>query len=145
MIHLTELYSVPLALMMMGLSAHVSILRGKTAISILDGGNITLAERIRRHANFAENVSIALLLMAFAEASGKAPLWTHAAGLALLAGRFLHPLGLFHDRPVTAARIAGGSLTMLSMLISMVNIVLDKWGARFFTPDVETGSARSSP
>jgi hypothetical protein len=30
---------------------------------------------------------------------------------------------------VTAARIAGGSLTWLSMLISMVNIVLDQWGA----------------
>jgi uncharacterized membrane protein YecN with MAPEG domain len=129
MMHLTGLYCVPLALMMMGLSAHVSILRGKTAISILDGGNITLAERIRRHGNFAENVPIALLLMAFAEASGTAALWTHAAGVSLLAGRLLHPLGLFHDRPVTAARIAGGSLTWLSMLISMVNIVLDQWGA----------------
>jgi uncharacterized membrane protein YecN with MAPEG domain len=129
MMHLTGLYCVPLALMMMGLSAHVSILRGKTAISILDGGNITLAERIRRHGNFAENVPIALLLMAFAEASGTAAPWTHAAGVSLLAGRLLHPLGLFHDRPVTAARIAGGSLTWLSMLISMVNIVLDQWGA----------------
>jgi hypothetical protein len=49
MMHLTGLYCVPMALMMMGLSAHVSILRGKTAISILDGGNITLAERIRPH------------------------------------------------------------------------------------------------
>lgn len=128
MMHLTGLYSVPLALMMMGLSAHVSILRGNTAISILDGGNMALAERIRRHGNFAENVPTALLLMAFAETSATAPLWTHAAGLALLAGRILHPLGLFHDRPVTAARIAGGSLTMLSMLISMVNIVLAQWG-----------------
>ena len=129
MMHLTGLYSVPLALMMMGLSAHVSALRGKTSISILDGGNMALVERIRRHGNFTEHVPVAILLMAFAEASGTAPLWTHAAGLALLAGRILHPIGLFHDRPVTLARIAGGVLTWLSMLISMVQIVLNQWGA----------------
>jgi uncharacterized protein len=129
MMHLTGLYAVPLALMMIGLSAYVSILRAKTSTSILDGGNITLAERIRRHGNFVEYVPMALLLMGFAESAGAAPVWVHAAGLALVTGRILHPLGLFHDRPVTVARIAGGSLTWLSMLMSMISIVINQLGA----------------
>ncbi|MEM5473314.1 MAPEG family protein [Hoeflea sp. AS60] len=127
MMHLTSLYAVPLGLMMIGLSAYVSALRAKTGTSILDGGNMALAERIRRHGNCVEYVPMALLLMAFAESTGAAPVWVHAAGLALVAGRTLHPMGLFHDRPVTFARIAGGSLTWLSMLISMITIVINQW------------------
>jgi uncharacterized membrane protein YecN with MAPEG domain len=127
MINLTGLYAVPLALMMIGLSAHVSVMRGKTNTSILDGGNMALAERIRRHGNFVEYVPMAVLLMAFAESSGTAAVWVHSAGLTLVAGRILHPLGLFHDKAVTFARIAGGSLTWLSMLICMINIVINQW------------------
>ncbi len=40
MLNLTRLYAVPLALMMIGLSAYVSALRAKTSTSILDGGHI---------------------------------------------------------------------------------------------------------
>jgi hypothetical protein len=127
MLNLTGLYAVPLALMMIGLAAYVTALRAKTGISILDGGNMALAERIRRHGNFVENVPMAVLLMAFAESGGTASLWIHCAGLSLVAGRILHPLGLFHDRPVTFARIAGGALTWVSMLISMINIVINQW------------------
>jgi uncharacterized membrane protein YecN with MAPEG domain len=129
MINLTGLYAVTLALLMIGLSAYVSALRAKTSTSILDGGHIALAERIRRHGNFIENVPMAVLLMAFAEAGGTEALWIHCAGLSLVAGRILHPLGLFHDKPVTFARIAGGSLTWISMLISMINIVINQWAS----------------
>jgi uncharacterized membrane protein YecN with MAPEG domain len=129
MMNLTGLYAVPLALMMIGLSAHVSALRAKTKVSILDGGNTALSERIRRHGNFVEYVPMAVLLMAFAESSGTASVWIHAAGLCLVAGRTLHPFGLFHDRPVTFARIGGGLLTWLSMLICMINIVINQWTA----------------
>jgi len=129
MTNLTGLYAVALALMMIGLSAYVSALRAKTGTAILDGGHIALAERIRRHGNFIENVPMAVLLMAFAESGGTASLWIHSAGLSLVAGRILHPLGLFHDKPVTFARIAGGSLSWISMLISMINIVINQWTA----------------
>ena len=127
MMNLTGLYAVPLALLMIGLSAYVSALRAKTSISILDGGNIALAERIRRHGNFTESVPMAVLLMAFAEAGGAAELLIHCAGLSLVIGRVLHPIGLFHDRPVTFARIAGGSLTWIAMLISMLGIGFNQW------------------
>ena len=127
MTHLTGLYAVPLALMMIGLSAYVSALRAKTNTSILDGGNMALAERMRRHGNFVEHVPMAILLMAFSESGGTDAMWVHVSGLTLVAGRILHPLGLFHDRPVTFARIAGGSLTWLSMLVSMAAIVINQW------------------
>lgn len=86
MLELTGLYAVPLALLMIGLWAHVSMKRAETNTSILDGGDVDLAERIRRHGNLIETVPMALLLMAFSEAGGTAPVWIHAAGICLLAG-----------------------------------------------------------
>ena len=60
---ITALYAAPLALLMTALSIHVTMLRAKTKISLLDGGNHHLTERIRRHGNFVENVPMVLLLM----------------------------------------------------------------------------------
>ncbi|PWW03390.1 hypothetical protein DFR52_10170 [Hoeflea marina] len=127
MLDLTGLYAVPLALLMIGLWAHVSMKRSETGTSILDGGHMELAERIRRHGNLIETAPMALLLMAFSEAGGTAPVWSHAAGLCLLAGRILHPFGLHHDRPASPLRIIAGLLTWISMLISMTNIVVNHW------------------
>jgi uncharacterized protein len=70
---ITGLYAIPLTLMMIGLSTHITMLRAKTGISIMDGGNTTLAERIRRHGNFIETVPMILLLMTLAELQGTAP------------------------------------------------------------------------
>ena len=121
---LTALYALPLTLLMIGLSAQVSAMRARTGISILDGGNMALAVRMRRHGTLIETLPMALLLMALAEAGGATSFFIHAAGLTLLTGRLLHPFGLFDTRPATFARIAGGSLTWLSMLISMAAIVI---------------------
>jgi uncharacterized protein len=120
----TGLYAVPLTVIMIGLSTHVTMLRAKTGISILDGGNTGLAERIRRHGNFAETVPMVLLLMAVAELLGTAPTWLHAIGLLLVAGRILHPLGLKHDQPAAVLRIMGGAATTVATLIAAGNIAL---------------------
>ncbi|MFO1033921.1 MAG: MAPEG family protein [Hyphomicrobiales bacterium] len=108
---------------MVALSAHVSMLRAKTNISIGDGGNTSLALRIRRHGNFIENVPMALLLMALAELLGTGSLWLHAAGLLLLVGRLFHALGLNVTQPASPLRIAGGSMTTLATLIAAGNIL----------------------
>ncbi len=115
---ITALYAIPLALMMLGLSIYVTMLRAKTGISIMDGGNVALAERIRRHGNFVENVPMALILMALAELLGSGGAWLHAAGSFLLVGRITHVMGIRHDKGNTFARIAGGTMTNISVLIA---------------------------
>jgi uncharacterized protein len=119
---ITALYAMPLALMMLGLSTYVTMLRAKTGISIMDGGNTALAERIRRHGNFIENVPMALLLMALAELLGAGSSWLHAAGAFLIVGRILHVMGIHHDKPAAVARIAGGTMTNISVLIAVGNL-----------------------
>ena len=69
-IEITGLYACALALIMIVLGARVSIMRAKTDIPLLHGDNIALVERIRQHANFTENVPMALILMGIVEASG---------------------------------------------------------------------------
>ena len=119
---ITGLYAVPLSLMMLALSTHVTVLRTKTGISIMDGGNTKLAESIRRHGNFIENVPMILLLMAVAEFLGTANFWLHVTGLLLVAARVLHASGIRSEKAATFGRIAGGTATNIAMLIAVGNI-----------------------
>jgi uncharacterized protein len=121
---ITSLYAAPLGLMALALSAHVIMLRAKTGVSIMDGGNDQLAERIRRHGNFTEYVPLILLLMALAELDGVGPMWLHITGALLVVGRLLHAFGLKYDKPTAFGRIAGASLTMLAALIVICNILV---------------------
>jgi uncharacterized protein len=120
---ITSLYAAPLGLMALGLAVHVIMLRAKTGISIMDGGNNHLAERIRRHGNFTEHVPFILLLMALAELNGVGAMWIHITGGLLIIGRLLHAAGLKYDKPTAFGRIAGASLTMLAALIVICNIL----------------------
>ncbi len=120
---ITSLYAAPLGVMALGLSTHVTMLRAKLGISILDGGNMALAERIRRHGNFVETVQLILLLMLLAELIGAGSIWLHIAGTALIVGRVLHALGLKHDQPASPLRIAGGTATQIAALIAICNIL----------------------
>jgi uncharacterized protein len=115
---ITALYAAPLALIMVALSAHVIMLRAKTKISLLDGGNTQLNERIRRHGNFTENVPMVLLLMTIAELLGAPGAWLHATGIILVIGRLVHIPGIRHDNAAAPARIMGASATMLATLIA---------------------------
>lgn len=120
---ISSTYAAVLAAMMVGLLVHVIMLRARTGISIMDGGNATLAERIRRHGNFIENVPMALLLMLMAELLGASGLWLHGCGLALVAGRVLHAMGLAHDQPKNPLRIIGASVSLLVIAVLVCNIL----------------------
>jgi uncharacterized protein len=120
---ITSLYAAPLALMAIGLSTHVTMLRAKTGISIMDGGNTSLAERIRRHGNFIETVPVVLLLMMLAELNGIGNIWLHISGALLISGRLLHAMGMRYDKAATFPRIAGGMTTNLAAIIMICNIL----------------------
>ncbi len=121
----TAIYASLLALLMIVLSTRVSVMRAKTDIPILHGDNIALAERIRQHANFTENVPMALILMGIVELSGADALWLNAIGATLLFSRIIHPFGVNADNNYRVARGMGALLTTVSVLISVVFILLN--------------------
>ena len=122
-LEITGIYASLLSLLMIGLSIRVSLARGKAGISLLDGGNREVAERMRMHGNFIETVPIALILMAIAESQQASFLIVNAIGLSLLAGRLMHPFGISYEKPAAIFRAAGMLATFLSMLISVAFIL----------------------
>ena len=117
---ITPLYAAALGLMMIGLTIMVIVHRARSGVSILHGEDMHLAESIRRHGNFIENVPMALILLGFAELMGAPPLLLHSAGAILILSRVLHPFGIYHDHdgPVIF-RILGGVGTWLAMLAAI--------------------------
>ena len=125
----TSLYSIPLAIIYFVLIMQVIFLRSSLSLSIGDGGNKDLHERIRRHGNFVEWVPMVLILLLVAEARGTGTLWLHAAGALLTIGRVLHPLGLKADAPTHPLRIAGNVGAMLATIILIVSLILSQLSA----------------
>ena len=91
---ITLLFASPHVLLMIVLLARVVHRRRDLKVGIGDGGDELLASRIRVHANFTENVPIALALMALLEVSGFAAPWLWSLGGVLLIARVLHSIGL---------------------------------------------------
>ena len=116
---ITSAYAAVLGLVAVFLSFHVIQMRAKTKVSLLDGNNPALNERIRRHGNFTEYVPLALILMGFAEAGGASSTWLHAIGGILLISRLIHPFGIKHDNGSAPARIIGAAGTQIAMLIAI--------------------------
>ncbi len=127
MFPITTLYAIPLGALALILAAAVIAQRAKTGISIGHGEDVTLHERIRRHANLTEGAPIFLILLALAEAGGTPSLWLHLTGVAAVAGRLLHAQGLKADAPTAPGRIIGASLGLgatLSCLAALARIAI---------------------
>ena len=123
MFETTALYAAVLVAVGVYLMFKVGMARGKTGISFLHGDNMELAETIRRHDNFVENVPLALILMGIVEANGGNVMLLHVLGVVLVVARILHPLGLHHDRPRHPLRAAGAGATLLVTII-LVGVAL---------------------
>ena len=125
---ITSAYAAILGLVAIFLSFHVIRLRAKSGVSLLDGGNTALKERIRRHGNFIEYVPLALILMGFAEAGGATSTWLHVTGGVLVVSRLIHPFGIKHDNGAAPARIIGAAGTQIAMLMAIGLIGWQHWG-----------------
>lgn len=123
MIEITPMYAVPLAILMLALWFNVTKTRAAKSISIGDGGDVELHEKIRRHGNFIEWVPFVLLMMLIAELSGAGPEWLHAIGLFLLVSRLIHPFGLKADAPSHVLRIVGNTGSLIALVISVSCII----------------------
>ncbi len=109
--HLTLLFAGLCAILQTALTALVIRQRTQARVSLLDGGNQELLQRIRAHGNFVETAPMALLLMALLEMNGLADGWLWGFGGLLVIGRVLHAYGLLSGR-VGLPRLLGMSMTL---------------------------------
>ncbi len=104
------------------LTARVIAGRVRTGIQTGAGGDDALARAIRAHANFAEQVPLALLLIVLAEWTGTAAPIVHALGVALLVARLANAWGLSRSLGPTPPRQAGAALTLLVIVAASLSI-----------------------
>lgn len=113
---ITLLFAALHILLMLVLLARISRHRHGQRIGLGDGGDATLARKIRVHGNFVEHAPFALLLMALLELCGLAAPWLWGFGSALLLGRVMHAIGLSRSAGHSHGRFFGTALTWLTLL-----------------------------
>ena len=116
----TPLYAGLLVLLFLVLSVRVIRRRGSGGIPLGDGGNPGMLRVIRGHANFAEYVPLALVMMVILEQSRFSIYALHALGIALVVARLVHGYALSFTDKFVFGRVAGASLTFLVLLIEAV-------------------------
>jgi uncharacterized membrane protein YecN with MAPEG domain len=109
---ITAFYASILAFLFLLLSARVIVQRREAGVEIGHGESRELLRRARVHANFAEYVPIALLLLAFAENLNAPAVALHVLALALVAGRYMHAFALSRTPNILRLRVAGMWLTL---------------------------------
>ena len=117
--YVTPLYAALLALWFLVLSVRVIRYRGR-GISLGDGGDPAMLRLIRGHANFAEYVPLALIMMVMLELTHVSIYVLHLLGLALLIGRLLHGYALSFTRRFQSGRVAGTVLTFVVLVAEAI-------------------------
>ena len=129
LLHATALYAGILALLLMYLSFGVIKLRKSERVSIGDGGNEDIKRAMRVQANCAEYAPISLILIALVEATGWSLWFVHGLGIALVAGRVLHAVGLGAGDADFTYRIRGMQLTFGVIATgAALNLIGFVWG-----------------
>ncbi len=113
----TPIYAAILGLVFVALSLQTIRLRRRHRVALGDGDQAPLQRAMRVHANFAEYVPLALLLMFFLEQGDGSALRMHVLGIVLLAGRLLHAWGVSQTTENLRYRTIGMVLTF-SVIIS---------------------------
>jgi uncharacterized membrane protein YecN with MAPEG domain len=114
----TALYAAQLALLFIFLSVRVIAARRAAKVAVGDGGDKFLLRRMRVHANFAEYVPFALVLMALAESQRAPALLLHALGAALVLGRCVHAYGVSQPQETISLRVFGMSMTLAVIAVA---------------------------
>jgi uncharacterized membrane protein YecN with MAPEG domain len=119
---ISALYTSILGIIFVFLSIRTLRLRRRLKIAIGDGGNEQMLRAMRVHSNFAEYVPIALIALLMVESSGAPKLLVHFLGGVLLMGRISHAYGVSNLRENFFYRVAGMSLTFISIVSSSIYI-----------------------
>jgi uncharacterized membrane protein YecN with MAPEG domain len=114
----TAFYASLLGFLFLLLSVRVNAQSHEAHVEIGYGEGAEHLRRSRVHANFAEYVPMALVLMALAESLKTPTIVLHVLGLALVGGRLVHAYGL-SQTPVNAkARALGMWLTLSTITVA---------------------------
>jgi uncharacterized protein len=120
-------YAALLALLYVGLGVRVIRLRRSEKVALGDGGRQSLQRAMRVHANFAEYVPLALILLALAEITGATGLALHGLGFALLIGRAVHAYGVSQAEEDYRFRVAGMALTSVALISAAILCLVGSW------------------
>ena len=125
-------YTALNALIMLVLSMLVVRARVATQTEIGDGGKPQMAAPLRAHANNAEYVPMALLLMWSLATPLGASIWLiHGVGIPLTLGRFCHAIGLSRSTGTSLMRFLGMVLTWIAYIVGIVGLF---YGVFFVQP-----------
>ncbi|HQY60946.1 MAG: MAPEG family protein [Myxococcales bacterium] len=113
----TALYGALNALLNIALANQVSSGRRRERIGVGTGESRDLLLAVRIHANNAEFVPLALVMLLLAELCGGGSLGLHVAGGALLVSRVAHALGM--PRPAPNALRFFGTAGTWGMIVGM--------------------------
>ena len=105
------------------LAVRVIVLRVRFKVNAGDGGHASLGQAIRAHANLVEHAPLALIVLAFAEASVAWRWVIMILGVALLIARLASAWGLSHSLDGSTGRQAGAGLTMLVTVVASLLIL----------------------
>jgi len=121
----TPLWASLLTFLYLWLAAQVIRARYRTKAALGSGGDPGLERAIRAHANFAEYVPLALILIALVELQGGRLWLVHLLGALLLAGRAIHAIGISREAEILAWRRNGMILTFSTLAIAaLANLLL---------------------
>ena len=116
----TPLYAALLALWYIVLSLRVIRYRGQHKVSLGDADKPDLRRAIRGHANFAEYVPLALLLLLILELSRFSLYVVHVIGITLVVARLLHGYALGFTSEWRFGRSWGAALTFIVLVVEAV-------------------------
>jgi uncharacterized membrane protein YecN with MAPEG domain len=116
-------YAALLGFLFIYLSFRTIRLRTRLRVGLGDGGQPPMLRAMRTHANFAEYVPFALLLIYFVERYTVARGWAHVLCLLLIAGRLCHAYGFGRDAQVLRLRVMGTALTLTVIIAASVRLL----------------------
>jgi uncharacterized protein len=121
----TGLYLGLLGLIYLVLTVMVIRYRRSGKVAFGDGNDIALRSAIRAHAHFGEYVPIAIMMIAFIEMSGSAIWIVHGLAVMLIAGRLMHPFGMFAkpSEPAFNGRVFGTALTITVVALASITLL----------------------
>ena len=130
---ITTVTAALLAVIFIVLSVRVGAARGKSKASLGDGSGglipageehtVPLLVACRSHANFAEYVPLALILIGLAEHNGAPCTLLLAVATALVIGRIVHPFGMGRKIP-NPFRAGGALLTILAIATAAITLLV---------------------
>lgn len=121
--HIVPVYAAVLVLGFVWLSIRVIGLRRATKTGLGDGNDIFLRRACRAHANFAEYVPLALILLGMAEVAQAPVSLLHVLGFSLIAGRAIHAVAVSHEPELPVGRVVGMAATFTVLILAaLINL-----------------------